>query len=89
MNGERMVVEEFDRDLWNLTYYAVPPNGFEITLELDPSQAIRLQISDQTWELVPEVLDRLDLDIQPRRTDMMSMPNFDYGTVVVKTVGAK
>lgn len=89
MNGERMVVEESDRDLWNLTYYAVPPNGFEITLELDPSQAIRLQISDQTWELVPEVLDRLDLDIQPRRTDMMSMPNFDYGTVVVKTVGAK
>jgi hypothetical protein len=55
-------------------------------LELDPSQAINLQVSDQTWELIPEVLGALDAPFQPRSTAMMPMPNFDYGTVVVKTL---
>ncbi len=84
--GKRIESIESERDLWSLTYYAVPQDGFEITLELDPSQAINLQIIDQTWELVPEVLDNLGTAIQPRPADMMPMPNFDYGTVVVKIV---
>ena len=74
-----------ERSLWSLTYYAVPPTGFEIILELDPSAEITLQLSDQTWDLTPEVLDSLSNDYQPRPADMMRMPNFDYGTVVVTT----
>ncbi len=85
-NGKRIESIEFEINAWNLTYYAVPQEGFEITLELDPLQAINLQISDQTWELAPEVLDQLGLVIQPRPKDMMPMPNFDYGTVVVTTL---
>ena len=69
-----------------MTYYAVPTDGFELILEVDPSQAMTIQISDQTWELVPEVLNNLDTAFQPRLEDMMPMPNFDYGTVVVKTL---
>ena len=70
-NGKRIESIEFEINAWNLTYYAVPQEGFEITLELDPLQAINLQISDQTWELAPEVLDQLGLVIQPRSKDMM------------------
>jgi hypothetical protein len=80
-DGKRIEATESERDLWSLTYYAVPTNGFEITLELDSSQEISLQVSDQTWELVPEVLDNLGT---PRSEDMMPMPNFDFGTVVVR-----
>ena len=58
----------------------------EITLELDPSKALNFQISDQTWELGSDVLDNLDKTIQPRPDDMMPMPNFDYGIVVVRTL---
>jgi hypothetical protein len=83
-DGKRIEATESERDLWSLTYYAVPTNGFEITLELDSSQEISIQVSDQTWELVPEVLNNLGTAIQPRSEDMMPMPNFDYGTVVVK-----
>jgi hypothetical protein len=85
-DGKRIESIESEINAWNLTYYAVPQDGFEITLELDPLQAINLQISDQTWELAPEVLDQLGLVIQPRSKDMMPMPNFDYGTVVVTTL---
>jgi hypothetical protein len=69
-----------------LTYYAVPPEGFKITLEVDQEQDIRVQVSDQTWYLVPEVLDGLSAAPKPRSPDMMPMPNFDYGTVVVRTL---
>jgi hypothetical protein len=86
MDGKRIEAIESERDLWSLTYYAVPTEGFRITLEVDPSQAIRIQVSDQTWDLVPEVLDRSGTIVQPRSLDMMPMPNFDYGTVVVKTL---
>jgi hypothetical protein len=84
--GKRLETIESSRNLWNLTYYAPPMDGFEIALELEPSQAVNLQVSDQTWELVLEVLDNLDIAVQPRPADMMPMPNFDYGTVVVKTL---
>ena len=84
--GKRIEPRESERDLWSLTYYAVSGDGFEITLELDATIPTELQISDQTWDLTPEVLDNLDTAIQPRSADMMPMPNFDYGTVIVKTV---
>jgi hypothetical protein len=86
IDGKRIESRESERSLWSLTYYAVPTDGFEVILEVDPSQAMNIQISDQTWELVPEVLDNLDTPFQPRSEDMMPMPNFDYGTVVVKTL---
>ena len=86
IDGKRIENPESETNLWSLTYYAVPTDGFEITLEVDPSQVVTIQISDQTWELVPEVLDSLDTPFQPRPEDMMPMPNFDYGTVVVKTL---
>ena len=53
--------------LWSLTYYAVPQDGFEITLELDSATEINIQISDQTWDLIPAVLDRLEIGINPAR----------------------
>jgi hypothetical protein len=86
IGGKRIETPESDRSLWSLTFYAVPMEGFQVVLEIDPSQAVNLQVSDQTWELVPDVLDNLDSAIQPRPEDMMPMPNFDYGTVVVKTL---
>jgi hypothetical protein len=87
--GQRIKPTDSERDLWSLTYYAVPSDGFDITLELDPDMEIILQVSDQTWELTPEVLASLDTTYQPRPADMMPMPNFDYGTVVVKTISLK
>jgi hypothetical protein len=86
VEGKRIEPIESKTNLWSLTYYAVPEDGFQVELELDPSQAIDLQVSDQTWELTPEVLDSLDAPFQPRSQAMMPMPNFDYGTVVVKTL---
>jgi hypothetical protein len=86
IDGKRIEAIESERDLWSLTVYAVPRERFGITLEVDPAQPIDLQVSDQTWELVPGVLDSEGLSIQPRMEDMMSMPNFDYGTVVARTL---
>jgi hypothetical protein len=86
IDGKRIEAIESERDLWSLTVYAVPREGFGITLEVDLAQPIDLQVSDQTWELVPGVLDSEGLSIQPRMEDMMSMPNFDYGTVVARTL---
>ena len=40
MNGKRIVSPESEQELWSLTYYAVPEDGFEVTLELIPSQSI-------------------------------------------------
>ena len=84
VEGKRIEAIESQRALWSLTYYALPADGLNIVLELDPAQPVTLQVSDQTWDLVPEVLDSLGISIQPRSQDMMPMPNFDYGTVVVK-----
>jgi len=86
IDGKRVETRESQRDLWSLTYYAVPAEGIDITLELDPAQTINLQISDQTWELTADVLDTLGAAYQPRPANMMPMPNFDYGTVVVTTL---
>jgi hypothetical protein len=86
VEDKRIEPIESTRNLWSLTYYSVPADGFQVKLEIDPSQAIKLQVSDQTWELVPEVLDGLGAAVQPRSPAMMPMPNFDYGTVVVKTL---
>ena len=84
--GQRLETVESTRSLWSLTYYALPVEGLDVVLELDPSQPITLQVSDQTWELTPEVLEGLSTTFQPRTDAMMPMPNFDYGTVVVRTV---
>jgi len=35
---------------------------------------------------VREVIGNPDTGVQPKPNDMMSMPNFDYGTVVVITL---
>ena len=86
VDGKRIETRESGRSLWSLTVYAVPRQGFEVILQVDPSQAMNLQVSDQTWKGVPGVLDSVGSSIQPRPEDMMPMPNFDYGTVVVRTL---
>ncbi|MBC8506633.1 MAG: M28 family peptidase [Anaerolineales bacterium] len=83
---KRIEAPPSERHLWSLTYYAVPSEGIQITLELDPALTVQLQVSDQTWDLTADVLDSLGSEYQPRPADMMPMPNFDYGTVVVKTL---
>jgi hypothetical protein len=86
LDGNRMEYSDINSNLWSLTYYAVPDDGIRLTLELTPSQPINIQLIDQTWNITPEVLSYAEMDIQPRPPDMMPMPNFDYGTVAVRTV---
>jgi hypothetical protein len=86
VEGDRMESVESTRDLWSLTYYALPPEGIDVLLELDPVQPVTIQASDQTWEPTPEVLASLSAGYQPRTDEMMPMPNFDYGTVVARTL---
>jgi hypothetical protein len=86
VEDKRIETVESTRSLWSLTYYAPPAEGIEVVLELDPTQPVTLQVSDQTWDLVPEVLEGLTAAYQPRTETMMAMPNFDYGTVVVRTM---
>jgi hypothetical protein len=86
MDGKRIESPASERDLWSLTYYAVPAQGIEVLLEVDATQKIAFQVSDQTWDLVPEVLAGLGATLQPRSEDMMPMTNFDYGSVVARTL---
>jgi hypothetical protein len=82
IDGLRLDVPQTEDDLWRLTYYAVPAGGFNVALELDPSQPLTLQVSDNSRQL-PEVSEMV---AQPRSDDMIPMPNFDYWTVVVRAV---
>jgi hypothetical protein len=82
VDGQRMDTPESKRNLWSLVHYTVPAEGVEITLEVEQSQSLRLQVSDNSREL-PDIPGTA---FQPRTEDMMPMPNFDYGTVVVKTL---
>lgn len=86
LDGKQFDVPESTENFWSLTYYAVPEEGFTLTLELDPEVPIQLQVSEQSWLLSEEVLSLLESPYQPRSDNMMPMPNFDYGTVVVKTI---
>ncbi len=67
--------------LWSLVYYAVPSKGVEITLEVEPGQEFTVQVADQSFELptIPGTT------FKPRTDDMMPA-NFNYGTVVVRTL---
>jgi hypothetical protein len=67
--------------LWSLIYYAVPSKGVEITLEVEPGQEFTIQITDQSFELptIPGTT------FKPRSDDMMPA-NFNYGTVVVRSL---
>lgn len=73
-------------EIQNLTYYSVPEEGFEITLELNPTGSVDLQLSDRTWDLPTELLREKSIEIKPRPADMMRMPNFDYDSIVVTTI---
>ena len=81
IGNSRIVAPESNRSLWQMTYYALPPEGVEIVLELDAATPVRFQVSDRTWEVVPAVLEMVGSQ-EGRGNDMMPMPNFDYGTVV-------
>jgi hypothetical protein len=82
IDGQRMDVPESEQSLWSLIHHTVPPEGIDITLEVEPSQSLTLQVSDNSREL-PDIP---GTTFQPRADDMMPMPNFDYGTVVVRTL---
>ena len=81
--GSQYEPPESSRNLWRMTYYAVPPDGFELTLDLDTTKPVVMQVSDRTWDVAPDLLNSQSL--QTRGADMMRTPNFDYGTIVVKT----
>jgi hypothetical protein len=82
IDGQQIDVPASEQNLWSLTHRTVPPEGIEITLEVEPSQPLTLQVSDNSRELpvIPGTTFR------PRPDDMMPFPNFDYGTVVVRTL---
>lgn len=82
IDGQRINTPESEGNLWSLTYCAVPPEGIEITLEVESSQSLTLQVSDISMEL-PDIPGTA---FTPRPDDMMPMPDFDYGTVVVRTL---
>lgn len=82
VDGQRLTVQPSEGDIWSLQYYGVPPEGIDITLEIGASQSLTLQVSDLSWEL-PGVVGAA---FQPRPDDMMPTSNFDYGTVVVRTI---
>lgn len=82
IDGQQNNTPESEGNLWSLQYRGVPPEGVEITLEIEPSQSLTIQVIDISMEL-PGIV---GTTFQPRPDDMMPMPNFDYGTVVVKTL---
>ena len=84
IDGQRIDVPESEQNLWSLAHRTVPPEGIDITLEVEPSQSLTLQVSDNSRDLpvIPGTT------FQPRPDDMMPFPNFDYGTVVVRTLDA-
>jgi hypothetical protein len=55
IKGERFVNEvrrsKTSSNSWALNYYAPPAEGFEVTLEVNPSQPLKLRVVDQTYEL--------------------------------------
>ncbi|MCK4803012.1 MAG: hypothetical protein KAT88_00570 [Spirochaetes bacterium] len=79
---ENLDESEEEENLWSMTYYAVPPEGIEITLEIEPSSPLQIQLTDQSREL-PDIP---GTSFSPRPDDMIPMPNFDYVTVVVTSM---
>jgi hypothetical protein len=76
---------ESSGDAWGMIYYAAPPQGIEITLEIDPAQPLRIVVSDQSREL-PDIPGR---PFRPRPVEMIPRANFDYGTVVITSVALR
>ena len=66
----------------DLTYMGVQKDGFEIELEMDQDSDFEVEITDQSRTLPAE----LENKFSPRPNDMIPMPNFDYSTVLKKTV---
>ena len=84
IDGQRIAKPEGltkKNDYWGLIYYAVPPEGILVTLELDASQPLNVKLTDQSWDL-PEIP---GMKIRQRPGNMIPMPNFDYGTVVTNS----
>jgi hypothetical protein len=82
IDGWQLDTPESELDLWSLTHHTVPPEGVELILQVKPSQTLRLQVYDNSREL-PDIPGRT---FEPRSDDMMPMNNFDYGTLVVRTL---
>jgi len=80
INGQQTIIPESDENLWNMEYLGVPLEGIEITLEVESSQSLILQVFDISMEL-PDIP---GMTFPPRPENMMPLPNFDYGTVVVR-----
>ena len=81
--GGRRAENESSRDVWGMIYYAAPPQGIEIALELDPAQPLRIVVSDQSREL-PDIP-----SFRPRPAEMIPRANFDFGTVVITSVALR
>jgi hypothetical protein len=80
--GALRTENESTGDVWGMIYYAPPPEGVEIVLEIDPNQPLQIMVSDQSREL-PDIPGQ---SFQPRPAEMIPRANFDYGTVVVTSV---
>ena len=67
---------------WNLRYYAVPPEGAEISLEIKPAQPVKLRLVDQTYGL-PKALERT---WEARPSDVIPAPHpYNDSTFVSKS----
>ena len=65
-----------------LTYMGVPKDGFVVELEMILKGEIEALITDQSRSLPAE----LEYKFKPRPNNMIPMPNFDYSTVLLKTI---
>jgi hypothetical protein len=81
VDGRRVEVPGSEQSLWSLTHRTVPAEGLEIALEVEPAQSLTLQVGDNSRDL-PEIP---GTTLPPRPDDTVPFPNFDYGTVVVRT----
>jgi hypothetical protein len=81
IDQQRISKPRTSSDYLGLIYYAIPPEGIIVNLDLDPTKKINALLTDQSWDLpvIP------GLKIRPRSEDMIPMPNFDYGTVLVRS----
>ena len=78
-DGEVLTVKPNKIGLVSVVFYTPSQEGIELTLVVDGSQELNVQIFDKTWEL-PTIPGK---EFNNRSDDMIPMPNFDYGTIVV------
>lgn len=82
MENSRLTPDAGNRRKWGLRYYALPPEGVELTFEVKMSQPIKLRLVDYSYHLP----DTQAASYRPRPEHMMpAMTSFTDASFVSKT----